>query len=96
MSKTLIIVGLGIAYLSWIQKKEIEYIEKKNHENAIGTESVINRRNRVKDKLLNNEKLTVSEWCFWYSYTIMSSALKYGLYGGLILSSIGIILLIIK
>lgn len=94
MEKALIIVGLVISYLCWVQKKEIDYIEKKNHENAIGTESLINRRKRVEVKLLNNEKLTVSEWLFWYSYKIMFAALKYGLYGGLALSLVGVILFI--
>ena len=74
--------------------KEIDYIEKKTHENAIGTESIINRRRRVEVKLLNNEKLTVSEWLFWYSYKIMFAALKYGLYGGFIVSFIGFVLFI--
>ena len=74
MGLALIVVGLVISYLCWVVKKEIDYIERKNHENAIGTESIINRRSRVELKFLNNEKLTVSEWFFWYSYKIMFAA----------------------
>ncbi len=94
MGLTLIIVGLVISYFCWVQKCEIEYIERKNHENAIGTESIIDKRMKIQTKLLNNEKLTLSEGLNWYSYKVMYTALKFGFYGGFILSFIGLVLFI--
>lgn len=95
MDLVLIVVGLGIAYLCWIQKKEIDYVEKKNHENSIGTESILERRKRVETKILNNEKLTTREWLDWHSYKIVYGALKYGVYVGVAISISGIVLWII-
>lgn len=94
MGLTLIIVGLLISYFCWVQKKEIDYIEKRNHENAIGTESIINKRIKIQTKLLNNEKLTILEWLNLYSYKLMYTALTFGFYGGFILSFIGLVLFI--
>ena len=95
MGLILIVIGLGIAYLCWAEKSGIDYIEKKNQENSIGTESVLERRKRVETMILNNEKLTRSEWFFWYSYKIMFVVLKYGMYVGFAISILGIILWII-
>ncbi len=92
MGLTLIIVGLVISYFCWVQKREIDYIEKKNYENAIGTESIIDKRVKIQTKLLNKEKLTLSEGLNWYSYNIMYTALKCGFYGGFLLSFIGLVL----
>ena len=72
MGLTLIIVGLLISYICWVQKRKIDYIlRKENHENASDTE----RPN-------------------WYSYKLMSTALKFGFYGGFIFSFIGLVLFI--
>lgn len=90
----LIVAGLVISYLCWIQKKEIDYIEKKNHENAIGTESILDRRKRIGMKLLNNEKLSFSEGFNWYSYKVFFAVLKFGFYGGFVLSFIGLVIFI--
>jgi hypothetical protein len=94
MGLTLIIVGLVISYFCWIQKREIDYFEKKNYENAIATDSLIDKRAKIQTKLLNHEKLTLSENLNWYSYKIMYGALKCGFYGGFILSFIGLALFI--
>lgn len=94
MGLTLVVVGLVISYLCWIQKKEIDYIEKKNHENAIGTESILDRRARIKTKLQNNEKLSFLEGLNWYSEKVFFFVLKLGFYGGFIVISIGLILLL--
>lgn len=94
MGLTLIIVGLVISYFCWIQKREIDYIDKKNHENTIGTNSMIDKRMIIQTKLLNHEKLTLLERLDWYLYKIMYSALKFGFYGGFILSFIGLALFI--
>jgi hypothetical protein len=94
MGLVLIVVGLAISYLCWVQKGEIDYIERKNHENAIGTESIIGKRKNIEIKLLNNEKLTILEGLNWYSYKIMFAILKFGFYGGFVLSLIGLILFV--
>ena len=94
MGLTLIIAGLVISYFCWLQKREIDYFEKKNRENVISTESIVDKRIKIKTKLLNNEKLTPSEKLNWYSYKIMYTALKFGFYGGFILSFIGLVLFI--
>ncbi len=61
MGLTLIIVGLVISYFCWVHKREIDYNEKKNNENAVDTESIIDKRAKIQNKLLNNEKLTLSK-----------------------------------
>jgi len=94
MGLTLIIVGLVISYFCWVQKREIDYFEKKNYESITNTDSLIDKRIKIKTKLLNNEKLTLSEGLNWYTYKIMYTALKCGFYGGFILSFIGLALFI--
>lgn len=94
MGLTLIIVGLVISYFCWIQKREIEYIDKKNHENEIGIERIDDKGIKIQTKLLNNEKLTLIEWLHLYSHKITYSALKYGFYGGFVLSFIGFVLFV--
>lgn len=61
MGLALIVVGLVISYLCWVQKGEIDYVERKNHENAYPSESIIDKRKKIETKLLNNEKLTILE-----------------------------------
>lgn len=95
MGLVLIVVGLGIAYLCWVQKKEIDYVEKKNHENSIGNESILDRRKRVGTKILNSEKLTTMEWLDWHLYKVVYGALKCGIYIGFAVSILGVILWII-
>jgi len=58
------------------------------------TESIMDKRVKIQTKLLNNEKLTLSEGLNRYSYKVMYSALKFGFYGGFILSFIGLALFI--
>lgn len=97
MGIVLIVVGLVISYLCWIQKKEIDYIEKKNHENKIGTvgtESILDRRRRIQTKLQNNEKLSFLEGLNWYSEKVFFFILKFGFYGGFVLSFIGLVMFI--
>ncbi len=97
MGKTLIIIGLGIAYLCWITRRGYDYIGQKSIEN--GAESLEEKTKHTREQLQNNEKVTVIErlhlWNFYASRFVYSS-LIYGTYAGLILSIIGIILLIIK
>jgi hypothetical protein len=94
MGLTLIIVGLVISYFCWIQKREIDYSKKKNYDNTMGTGTLTDKRIEIQTKLLNHEKLTLSENLNWYSYKIMYGALKCGFYGGFILSFIGLALFI--
>lgn len=94
MGLTLIVVGLVISYLCWVQKWEIDYIEQKNHENAFPEESIIDKRKKIEKKLQDNEKLTMLESFNWYSYKIMFSIFKFGFYAGFILSFIGLIVFI--
>lgn len=96
MGGTLVIVGLVVSYLCWITKREYAYIEKKNHENSIGAESILERRKRIQTKLQSNEKLTKIEWFDWYSYKFANGVLHYGIYGGFALSIIGFIMLLIN
>ncbi|WP_310441542.1 hypothetical protein [Sulfurimonas sp.] len=96
MEKVLIVVGLGISYLCWVTKREYDYIEKKNHENSIGTESILEKKKRIQIKLQSNEKLTKMELFDWYSYKFADGVLFYGIYGGFALSIIGFIMLLIN
>lgn len=89
MGKTLIVIGLGIAYLCWVTRRGAEYWEKKSP-------GVMQRKAEIKRKIEENEKLTRMEFLDFYVTRIVYGSLKYGMYGGLILSIIGIILLIIK
>lgn len=94
MGLTLIIVGLLISYFCWVQKREIDYIERNNYQNTMSTEGLIDKRIKIQTKILNNEKLTRSEKLNWYAYKVMYAAIKCGFYGGFILSFIGLVLLI--
>lgn len=94
MGIVLIVVGLVISYLCWVQKREIDYIEKKNHENAFPEESIIEKRKRIELKLQNNEKLSFFEGFNWYSYKVFFAVLKFGFYGGFVLSFIGLVMFI--
>ncbi len=94
MGLTLIIVGLVISYFCWVQKREIDYIERNNYENTMSTEGIIDKRIKIQTKILNNETLTPSDKLNWYAYKVMYVAIKCGYYGGFILSIIGLALLI--
>lgn len=96
MGGTLVIVGLVVSYLCWITKREYDYIEKKNYENSIGIESILEKRERIQSKLQSNEKLTKMELFDWYSYKFADGVLYYGIYGGFALSIIGFIMLLMN
>lgn len=97
MGKDFIVVGLGMAYLCWVTRRGYDYIAQKSIEN--GAESLEEKTKHTRERLQNNQKVTVTErfqlWNF-YARRFVYSGLIYGKYGGLLLSIIGIILLIIK
>ncbi len=95
MGKTLIIIGLGIAYLCWITRRGYDYIGQKSIEN--GAESLEEKTKHTREQLQNNEEVTIMErfhlWNF-YARRFVYSGLIYGTYGGLVLSLVGVILFI--
>lgn len=87
MGKVLIVVGFGIAYLCWVTKRGAEYWDKK----SLG---VIQRRSEIQRKIEESEKLTRMEFLDFYVTRIVYGSLKYGMYGGLALSLVGVALYI--
>lgn len=87
MEKALIVVGLGIAYLCWLTMRDAEYWNGKS-------ENITNRRAKIMQKIDNNEALTIFEFLDYYITKIVYGSLKYGMYGGLVLSLVGVILFI--
>lgn len=85
----LITIGLVISYLCWVTKRGAEYLEERS-------EGIVKRRNKIRDKIENKEKLTIFEISDFYVTKIVYGALQYGVYGGFIISITGVILWIIK
>lgn len=85
----LIIIGLVISYLCWVTKRGAEYVDERS-------EGIIKRRKKIEEKLKNKEKLTIFEMSDFYTTKILYGGLKYGVYGGFVVSIIGVIQWIIK
>jgi len=97
MGMVLIIVGLIVAHLCWITKREYEYIGKKNIDN--GGESLEDKQKNIYGKLENDEKITKMERFYlwsWYANKFVYGGLTYGIYGGLAVSIIGLIMFLIN
>lgn len=97
MGIVLVVIGLVIAFLCWVTKREYDYIEKKSVEN--GAESLQNKQKYIQVKLENNEKITKMErfhlWN-WYARKFVYAVLVYGIYVGFGVSLIGLILFLIN
>lgn len=89
----LIVVGLLISYISWIVKREQEYMDIKRLENNGDTWN--NKLNSIRLKQENNEELTKEDH-YYLRNTIGFKFLQFSIYLGYIISFAGIIVLFIN
>lgn len=89
MEKALIVIGLGIAFLCWITKRDGEYWNNRS-------EVITKRRAKILQKIENDEALSVFEFLDYYITKTVYGLLKYGMYGGLLLSFIGTALFVFQ
>lgn len=89
MEKALIVVGLVIAYLCWITKRDGEYWNGKS-------KLITDRRAKILQKIDNDEALTVFEFLDYYITKTVYGYLQYGIYGGLALSFVATTLFIFQ
>ncbi|MDD2950167.1 MAG: hypothetical protein PHU29_05210 [Sulfuricurvum sp.] len=97
MGKVLIAVGLIVAFLCWVTKREYDYIEQKSIDN--GAESLQDKKKNIQVKLESHEKITKIERFHllnWYAHKFVYGVLVYGIYGGFTVSLIGLILFLIN
>ena len=89
----LIVVGLLISYISWITKREQEYIDKKRLEN--NGESYDEKIKSILLKQENNEELTKEDH-YYLRNTATFKFLQFGIYLGYSISVIGVIVFLIN
>ncbi|NOR56862.1 MAG: hypothetical protein GQ531_11750 [Sulfurovum sp.] len=93
----LFIVGIVLSYLSWINKKELDYVEKKRIEN--GGISLEESMKPLQEKVKKNEKISFGErFSLWNLHLTRfgNKALIFGTYFGLVLSVVGLLLFVLN